>query len=160
MNNTPLWPGSEDPNDPQLLSPAMIMTLKEVPNPPSIETFSEKDILAYGPRRYRRVQALSESFWRRWSEEYLSTLYARHKWRKVRPCINEGDLVLIRTKNAPRNSWNPGRVSSVRVSSDGLVRSVSLIIPPLAGSTATRTIERAISDLVLLLPASSRQRTS
>ena len=157
VNNTPLWPCSEDPNDPHPLSPANLMTLKETPNPPSMESFTEEDILAYGPRRYKRVQALAEHFWQRWSKEYLSTLNTRHKWKKIHPCICQGDLVLIRNKNAPRNSWNTGRVSSVNKGRDGLVRSVSLTIPPLPGSLKTRTIDRAISDLVLLLPASSHK---
>ena len=135
----------------------MLMTLKETPNPPSVETFTEEDILAYGQRRYKRVQALSEHFWQRWSREYLVSLNARHKWKKVKPCISKGDLVLVRAKNVPRNSWKTGRVSSVTKGSDELVRSVSLIIPPLPGSSQTRTVERAISDLVLLVPSSSHQ---
>ena len=155
VNNTPLWPCSDDPNDPQPLSPAMLLTLKETPNPPPLESFSEEDIMAYGPRRYRRVQALSQHFWQRWESEYLSTLQARHKWKRTRPCIAAGDLVLVRSKNSPRNTWCTGRVSSVRRGHDDLVRTVSLIIPPLPGSSKTRIIERAISDLVLLLPAPS-----
>ena len=157
VNNTPLWPCSDDPNDPRPLSPAMLMTLKETPNPPSVETFTEEDILAYGPRRYRRVQALSEHFWHRWSKEYLVTLNARHKWRKVHPCVSVGDLVLVKTKNVPRNSWQTGRVSAVHEGLDGLVRSVSLILPPLPGGTKTRSTDRAITDLVLLLPSSSHK---
>ena len=157
VNNTPLWPSSDDPNDPSPLSPAMLMTLKETPNPPSIETFSEDDLLAYGRLRYRRVQALAEHFWQRWQREYLTTLNARHKWKRIRPCITEGDLVLVRTKNSPRNTWNTGRVSSVRRSQDGLARSVSLTIPPLPGGSKTRSIDRAITDLVLLMPSNSHQ---
>ena len=113
--------------------------------------------MAYGLRRYRRVQALSEHFWKRWSKEYLITLNARHKWKKVRPCICVGDLVLVKSKDAPRNMWKTGRVSSVRKGQGGLVRSVTLIITPLPGSTKTRTIDRAICDLVLLVRAPSHQ---
>ena len=121
------------------------------------ESFTDEDILAYGHRRYRRVQALSEHFWCRWKKEYLATLQARHKWRKTRPCVAVGDLVLIRAKNVPRNSWSPGRVSSVHKGHDGLVRTVSLVIPPLPGSSKNRFVDRATRDLVLLVPASSHQ---
>ena len=160
VNNIPLWSATEDPNDPTPLSPAMLLTMKETPNPPSLEQFTEEDILSYGPRRYRRVKALSEHFWQRWKSEYLHSLQLRHKWKKARPCVSEGDFVLIKTKNVLRNRWTTGRVSSVKPSADGLVRSVSLVIPPLPGSDKTRTIQRAIADLVMLLPSQSHPRDS
>ena len=152
VNNTPLWALSDNPNDPVPLSPSMLMTLKEVPNPPSIEIFTEKDILAYGPRRYRRVQALSEEFWRRWKNEYLQELQRRSKWRKAKPSLKKGDLVLVRNKNVSRNKWNPGKITSVKLSKDERVRSATLIIPPLPGSNKNRTTEKVAADLVLLMP--------
>ncbi|KAA0189242.1 hypothetical protein HAZT_HAZT003628 [Hyalella azteca] len=63
VNNTPLSDISEDPNDPVPLSPAMLLTLKSCPNPTTLEEYTERDILAYGKRRWRQIQYLAEQFW-------------------------------------------------------------------------------------------------
>ena len=153
VNNTPLWALSDDPNDPLPLSPAMILTLRERPNPPLVVDISESDSNAYGQRRYRRTQYLAEQFWKRWRMEYLHTLTCRHKWKSKQRCITPGDLVLIRDKNLQRNKWPTGRVMQVKYSDDGLVRSVKLITPTPDGVSAPRPHTRPITDLVLLVPS-------
>ena len=135
----------------------MLLTLRTSNTLPSQESFSENDILAYGPRRYRKVQYMCDQFWHRWRSEYLHTLTARHKWKTRIPCISQGDVVLIRDKNLLRNDWPMGRVSSTKPSKDGLVRSVNLTIAPLPGKSQTRTLNRSINDLVLLVPSESHQ---
>lgn len=47
INNTPLYQIFDDPNDPFPVSPSTLMYLKDNPNPPPIESFSEADLLAY-----------------------------------------------------------------------------------------------------------------
>ena len=54
-----------------------------------------------------------------------------------------GDIVLIREKSIPRNSWKSGRVCSTNVSNDGIVRSCLV-------QTTTGEYRRAVADLVLL----------
>ena len=157
VNNTPLWYISSHPDDPAPLSPAMLLTLRSVPNPPLIEEYSEKDLMAYGQRRYRRSQYVSQQFWNRWKNEYLQTLTKRHKWRNRQPCVTVDDIVLIRDKQAPRNHWPLGRVVDVKLSQDSLVRSVMLKLAPAKGSNKPRTLVRPISELVLLVPSSSHQ---
>ena len=151
VNNTPLWVPSYDPNDPTPLTPQMILTLRQPSDYLSPDNYSEDDILAYGSKRYRRVQFLASQFWRRWRTEYLHTLTTRQKWRKASPPYKEGDVVLIKDKNLARNAWPLGRVRETKPSSDGLVRKVILTLPPLPGRTSTRSVERAVTDLVLLL---------
>ena len=153
VNNTPLWAVSSNPDDPTPITPNMLMTLRPPGGLPTTESFSEDDMLAYGPRRYRRVQYLSDQFWYRWKTEYLHTLNRRHKWTTKHPCISCGDVVLIKDKNLPRNRWSMGKVTSVRPSRDGLVRSVVLTIPPLPGNKGHRVIIRGVTDLVLLIPS-------
>ena len=152
VNNTPLATVSDDPNDPMPLTPAALLTMRESPNPPSLEVFEPADLIAYGAKRWRRVQYLAQQFWVRWRRQYLSSLQQRHKWQTRRRCIAEGDVVLIRNKTAHRSSWPMGRVSSVTHVSDDMVRAVQLKLPPLPGSTNPRTTERTIHDLVLLVP--------
>ena len=44
VNNSPLWSVPSSPNDPMPLSPAMLLTLHNEPNPASRESYSNKDI--------------------------------------------------------------------------------------------------------------------
>ena len=151
VNNTPLWTVPNSPNDPVPLTPSMLLTLKSEPNPPPLDTYTEADVLAYGPRRYRRVQYLADQFWKRWRTEYLHTLTARHKWKTRKPCVSVGDVVLVRDKQVPRNHWPLGRIEGVKHSKDGLVRTVSIRQAPLPNSVKPRFKDRSIADVVLLV---------
>ena len=151
VNNTPLWSASTDPNDPAPLTPSMLLTLKEQPYAP-LDSFTEEDLLNYGKKRYRRVQYLSDQFWRRWRDEYLQTLTTRRKWKGRKPCVTVGDVVLLRDKQKHRNSWPIGRITDVKKSSDGLVRSATIRLPPLPSSNKPRFTTRAIVDIVVLIP--------
>ena len=153
VNNTPLTEVSDDVNDPEPITPATLLLLRKNPNPPTQEEFSEKDMCQYGKLRYKRVQFLAESFWQRWRCEYVTTLHKRHKWKTREACVGEGDVVLIKSKSAKRNEWLLGRVVDRKISEDGLVRSVSLRLPPLPGSNKPRTTKRCIHDLVLVVPS-------
>lgn len=142
---------SNSPDDPLPLCPAMLLTRKDHSSSTSLENYDENDILAYGKRRYRRVQYVAEQFWKRWRVEYLQTLAKRNKWKKRRRCITEGDVVLIRNKTAPHNQWPMGIVCSVKTSQDGLVRSATVSLAPLPGSNSKRFFNRAVTDLILLI---------
>ena len=144
LNNTPLCPISSQPEDPFPITPAMLLTLKDSPNPAPPEAYTETDRLAYGPRRWRRVQHLSDCFFKRWREEYLRTLTTRQKWLTKERSLQTNDVVLLRDAAIKRNNWKLGRVLKAHVSDDGLVRSVTL---RLSNST---TLVRPVSELVLL----------
>ena len=74
MNSTPLWEVSSDPDAPQPLCPAMILTLHySMPHPASPEVFNA-DSLTDSKRLWRRVQYLTDQFWTRWQKEYIQEL--------------------------------------------------------------------------------------
>ena len=151
INNTPMYTISSDPNDDLPLTPAQLITLKDAPDPPPLEHFSDADLLAYGSRRWRRVQSLSDSFWRRWRTEYLQTLQRRQKWSQLRPDLQKGDIVLMKTKGSKRNHWPLARVHSVKISSDGHIRSATLSLSPGGSKAGLKLLERPVSEMVLLL---------
>ncbi|KAA0200321.1 hypothetical protein HAZT_HAZT010870 [Hyalella azteca] len=126
VNNTPLSDISEDPNDPVPLSPAMLLTLKSCPNPATLEEYTERDILAYGKRRWRRIQYLAEQFWIRWRKEYIQSLQPRRKWLHQKPSLNTRDVVLLRNVTTRRNHWPIGRVMETKRSPDGRVRTATI----------------------------------
>ena len=145
VNNTPLWEVSSSPDDPAPLTPASLLTLRDKASPDS-DVFTERDLLAYGKERWKRVQFLANEFWRKWRLHYLHELQARNKWRRVKPNIRVGDIVLIRDKNLNRNYWPMGLVEEVKTSSDGLVRSAYVKI-------GKKKCYRTVADLVVIVHA-------
>ena len=147
VNSTPLGEISDDPNDPLPVSPSNLLTLREdvVPN---IENFSTEDIAAYGKRRWRRVQSLAEEFWKRWQDDYVSSLTRRRKWLRASPNLKVGDIVIIK-EQAPRCDWPMGRICKAEPDADGLVRKVH-VARAAKGTRPSRTLERAVHQLVKL----------
>ena len=113
-----------DVDDPQPLSPAMLLTMKTRPAGPPPGQFMRTDIYAH--RRWRRVRFLAEQFWTRWRRKYLQSLQPRQKWAETRRDLYVGDIVLVRDESQHRNDWPLGRVSEVLRSNDGRVRKVKV----------------------------------
>ncbi len=87
MNSLPLTPISTDASMPEVLSPAMFLTQKAsvAPAPPGNFEFGHMH-----KSQWCQVQMLADSFWKRWKQEYLSTLQSRRKWTEERENIQEG----------------------------------------------------------------------
>lgn len=150
INARPLIPVSNDPEDPFILSPSMLLTQKVgVPPPPG--DFADKDLLT---KQWRQVQALANKFWSRWSREYLPTLQHRRKWNKSHPNLQEGDLVLLKDSQAARNNWPMAMITKTFSGSDGKVRKVELKTTDQGHS---KTFFRPVSEVVLLLAKSDVQ---
>ena len=150
VNSTPMSAISSDPNDPLPISPSTLLLQREECQDHTLEDFTESDLLSYGRRRWRRVQFLASQFWECWRRDYVQSLTHRYKWNKERKSLQIGDVVLIKDDLAKRNAWPIGRVKSVKSSSDGYVRSVTLTLPRHNRSPAERELERPISQLVPL----------
>lgn len=78
----------------------------------------------------------------------MSMLQSRQKWHTKKPNLKEGDVVLLKDKQARRNEWSMGRVVKVYQSDDGLVRKVDVKV---TSHLPSKTYLRPISELVLLL---------
>ena len=141
VNGRPLTKVSDDPRDPEALTPNHLLLLRSGPEmPPGV--FAKGDL--YSRRRWRQVQHLADVFWRRWLKEYLPCLQERQKWPRSTSNFEVGDVVLVVDENSPRNSWPLGRITEVKPNKrDGLVRRVSL-------KTKTAVLERPIDKIVLL----------
>ena len=146
VNSTPLYGGSGVEGEPLAISPSMLLTLKSPSD--SSETYPNSDLHAYGQRRWRRVQSLADSFWKVWKESYLTELNARRKWRKESVSLTEGDIVLIRDKQAPRTAWRIAKVVRRFLGRDGRVRRVGVWHSDARGKG--KETEKSVHDLVLL----------
>lgn len=130
-------PDSLDP-----LTPNHILTGKtSSPLPPPGE-FQKEDM--YIRKHWRRVQFLMEQFWSRWRREYLTQITLRQKWQGERRNIKEGDIVLVKDVDLPRNQWPLGRVIESNPDEDGLVRRVKVKLQ-------SDILERTVHKLVLLI---------
>ena len=123
MNNRPIVAASDDPADLEALTPNhFLLQRKAAGLPPGI--FIREDHL--GRKQWRKMQYLTDVFWKRWISEYLPTLFERKKWLKNQRNVRVGDIVLILEENVPRNKWNLGHVTEVFVGRDSRVRSAKV----------------------------------
>ena len=112
VNSRPLTIDNlSDPGAPEPITPNHLLTLKAKVVLPPPGNFSRPDL--YSRRRWRRIQYLSDQFWRRWQREYCLLQQKRQKWNEVSPNSQVGDIVVISDKSCPRNQWPLGRVTEV-----------------------------------------------
>ena len=138
LNSRPLYPSSDDPNDPSALTPGHFLIgcpLNALP-----------DEVVQVPRAYKltdyhKLINVILSFWERWSRDYLNYLQTRSKWKidGQDGNIQPGDLVLIHEDNLPPQSWPMGRVLQLHPGPDGIVRVVTLKVQ---GGTTKRATNK------------------
>ena len=148
VNSRPLTADTNDPNNPAL-SPIQLLTLKSKVVLPPPGVFQKEDI--YCKRRWRQVQHLANLFWTRFRKEYLQNLQLRNKWNHPKRNFVVNDIVLLRDSAVSRQQWPMAKVINTFSGSDGLVRSVELLVP-----SAVKTLKRPIQKIVLLVEASSQ----
>lgn len=149
LNNRPLCERTSSPTSITALTPNNLLLLDNaVTFPPGL--FSKEEI--YAKRKWRQVQYLANLFWKRWTKEYLSLLQERQKWTSKRPNFEVNNLVLVMDVNLPRNEWPLGRIVSVKLGRDNLVRSCSVKIAKLSNKNKldSTIIDRPVVKLIKL----------
>ena len=144
VNSRPIVPVSTDPEDPEVLSPATLLTgkMKPLERPPG--TFVREDLFAR--HQWRRVQYLADQFWIKWRRLYLQNQQTRPKWNSPGETLGIGDVVLMIDETAPRYQWPVGVIVQKEVSHDNVVRKYEVRL-----SRNARTYLRPASQLVLLV---------
>ncbi|XP_035808144.2 uncharacterized protein LOC118470918 [Amphiprion ocellaris] len=145
INSRPLVPISTDPDNPAILTPAMLLTQKTSAISAPSGNFDSAQL--YG-KQWKRVQCLADTFWKRWKGEYLSTLQSRRKWTTDKPNVKEGDVVLLKDSQAHRNEWPMGLVVKAFPSSDKRVRKVEVRT---VKDGTVKFFSRPVSEVVVLL---------
>ena len=139
INDRPLTPSSDDPNDLQALTPNHLLILRAASLP-------GRD---YGPdmpsvrQRWKQVLYLADLFWTRWKRDYLPLLRSRTKWHGVGRNVKVGDIVLVIDKQQDKTQWPLARVLETFPGSDGLVRTARV-------KTATGQYVRPVQRLCML----------
>ncbi|GBN62633.1 hypothetical protein AVEN_19041-1, partial [Araneus ventricosus] len=121
LNLRPLCPISEDPSELAVLTPGHFIIGTALTTIPEENLLDEK---ISNLKRWKLTQQLFQSFWKRWSSEYITSLQRRNKWQKPRQNVKLNDLVLLKDDNIPPLHWKLGRVTQVYPSGDDKVRVV------------------------------------
>ncbi|XP_071577540.1 uncharacterized protein [Temnothorax nylanderi] len=140
LNSRPLYALSDDPSDLEPLTPGHFLTGGPITSIPEIEL---EDINIHRLNRWQLVQRAFQEFWKRWADEYISSLQGRSKWQETQQDFQINDLVILREEHTPPYQWKLGRVVELHRGRDNLVRVVSI-------KTMNGVTKRAISKLCKL----------
>ncbi|XP_070075668.1 uncharacterized protein [Drosophila takahashii] len=100
VNSRPLFATSN--NEVSYLSPAHLLIGRPYTSVP------EGDLGHIAVNRldyWQNVQAMLQGFWKRWHQEYLTTLQQRPKWNTERKNVATGDMAIIKDSNTPPAAW-------------------------------------------------------
>lgn len=92
---------------------------------------------------FQQIAKIQQSFWKKWSVDYLNRLQNSPKWSRPRENVKVNDLVLLREDNVPPLKWPLARVVDTMPGQDGKVRVVKL-------KTIDGQFTRAISKISVL----------
>ena len=102
--------------------------------------------------RYRFIQQVINSFWKRWTQDFFPSLLIHQKWHTTHRNVKVGDVVLIQDSNQIRGKWKLGRVIRADPSlRDGYVRNVD-IHHKNPGSKNYLTLTRPVQKIIVLVP--------
>ena len=98
--------------------------------------------VTYNPtplQRWVHCQKMVQSFWKRWSQEYIQQLQRAVKWHKKDKNFQVGDIVLLTDGNTFVQQWSTAKIVAVYPGADGIVRAVDVqvvksIVPELYDS--------------------------
>ncbi|XP_060855378.1 uncharacterized protein LOC132933060 [Metopolophium dirhodum] len=140
LNSRPLTALSTDPNDLCSLSPGDFLIGQPLVAIPESDTTSTP---LNRLNRWELIRHMYQSFWKRWSNEYLTSIQSRNKWTHQQRNVKVGDLVLVQTPNQPPTHWKLGRIEEVHPGSDDIVRVVTV-------RTADSVVKRPVVKLAKL----------
>nr|XP_049706204.1 uncharacterized protein LOC126056614 isoform X6 [Helicoverpa armigera] len=109
LNSRPITALNSDPTDFTPLTPAHFLigrSLVSVPHPQLTERITSLE-------RYKRIEFVKQHFWKRFSNEYVTTLQQKTKWPTASSELKLGSLVLIKDKALPPLRWALGRCVAV-----------------------------------------------
>ncbi|XP_055307371.1 uncharacterized protein LOC129571589 [Sitodiplosis mosellana] len=123
LNSRPLLALSDDATDELALTPGHFLVGEPIIAPLGRDYTSTA---ANRLKKFELMRKMTQEFWSRWSNEYVTTLMERNKWRHSQPNLKINDIVLIATDTLPPTQWPLGRVTNIIKGDDGHVRVADL----------------------------------
>lgn len=140
LNLRPLTTLSDDAQDPDPLTPGHFLVGEPLLLVPDAN-YEKSSITSL--RRWHLVQRMTQNFWRRWSNEYLSQFLHRYRWNRHSPEPQIGDVVLVKEENLPPARWLYGIIVEKHTGQDNVTRVVSL-------KCKDTVIKRPVSKICIL----------
>jgi len=140
LNSRPLTPVTCDPEDLDCLTPGHFLIGQPLMSIPEEAPCAKPIKLQH---RWKLLQQTFQTFWRRWSSEYLNTLQSRGRWSSNQENVKVGDMVVLKDNTLPPLTWRLGRILEVMPNKDGVVRVVRVL-------TKGGPLIRPVVKLVLL----------
>lgn len=123
LNSRPLHPISNDPNDLNALTPFHFLIGKPMV---MLSAPNVMETPVNGLNRYQLLQQLTQSFWNRWTRDYMCSLQQRNKWMEPSDSLKIGQLVLLKLENVPPAQWPLARIVELHPGKDGVPRVVTV----------------------------------
>ncbi|XP_050294309.1 uncharacterized protein LOC126734653 [Anthonomus grandis grandis] len=141
LNSRPLCPLSDNPNDPNPLTPAHFLIGEPLTTCPQVNLVG---VAENRLSKYQHRQQMVQHFWSRWVKECIAELQIRTKWKQNYPqLLKLGVLVLIMEDGLPPLKWRTGRVVQIFPGGDGIVRTVLV-------RTAAGEYKRPVTNIAVL----------
>lgn len=123
LNSRPLMALSSDPADYQVLTPNHFLLGGPSQIIPIVDL---TDIPSNRLRKWALIQKLYQGIWKRWRNEYLSSLQAKAKWFKTSASIKVDSLAVLMDDNSPPMCWKMVRIQALHPGQDGITRVVTV----------------------------------
>lgn len=137
LNSRPITVLSDDPRDPQPLTPGHFLLLAPPTQLPDDDLTSAN---INHLQHWELCQRIVQDFIRKWKITYLHSLQERAKWHTEKENIQVDDVVVLHDASVSKGEWTLGRVEAVHKGTDGRVRVIDI-------KTPRGTYRRAITNV-------------
>ena len=123
LNSRPLHPMSSDLDDFDVLTPAHFLIGRP------LTSIVEPDLSHVSNNRlklWHRITKLNQIIWKKWKNNYLSTLQERTKWCWEKENVKVGTMVILKEDNLPICNWSVGRIVELFPGKDNKVRVIGV----------------------------------
>lgn len=121
LNSRPLL--SANSSDCEYLTPAHFLIGTALTSYPEVDL---TDVSVNRLKFWNLCTKLKQDFWKVWSNDYLTQLQSRPKWKYPQPNLKEGDLVIVKDFNTAPLKYNMARIVKTYPGIDGRVRAADI----------------------------------
>jgi len=121
-NNRPLTHLTLEQEDDEPLTPAHFLLGCSGEAEPNISDITKTELVRSD---WKRAQAITQQYWRRWIAEYLPKLSIREKWTQPAKPLQIGDIVTFPDEQR-KGKWFKGRICELVTGVDGQTRSARI----------------------------------
>ncbi|GFT69344.1 integrase catalytic domain-containing protein [Trichonephila clavipes] len=118
LNSRPLYPLSCDPDDFEALTPGHFLVGRPIT---AIAELILTEVSDNRLKVWQKQTKIVQQIWKRWSNNYLSTLQNRNKWYFEKNNVKIYDMVILKEDNLPLCNWPLGRILEVYQGKDNKI---------------------------------------